>query len=163
VLFPSTENEPSQAPQPGAAVQVPAGGGTVLVVDDDPSVRQVASQMLEMAGYEVLLAGDGGEAVACFAARPEAIDLVLLDMTMPNMDGSEAFQELRKLRPDVRVILSSGYNEQDATNRFAGKGLAGFIQKPYRAAKLLAAVGEALGGQRAGRSGTGPEREQEER
>jgi len=82
--------------------------------------------------------------VALYRRHAGQIDLVLLDMTMPQMGGEEAFGELRRIRSDVRVILSSGYSKQDATNRFAGKGLAGFIQKPYRSAKLLAKVREAL-------------------
>ena len=71
---------------------------------------------------------------------------MLLDLSMPQMDGQETFRELRRLREDVRVVLTSGYNEQDAVNRFAGKGLAGFIQKPYRAAELLAAIAQAISG-----------------
>ena len=77
-------------------------------------------------------------------ADTEGIDVVLLDMTMPRMDGEEAFRELRRIRQGVRVILTSGYNEQDATERFAGKGLAGFIQKPYRPAELITKINDAL-------------------
>jgi DNA-binding response OmpR family regulator len=94
--------------------------------------------------------------VDIFAERADEVDLVLLDMTMPRMGGEEAFRELRKLRPRVPVILSSGYNEQDATARFAGKGLAGFIQKPYRPSELLARIREAL----AGREQAGEDRPQ---
>lgn len=79
-----------------------------------------------------------------FRERPMEITLVLLDMTMPRMSGEEAFREMRRIRPDVRVVLTSGYNEQEATTRFTGKGLAGFIQKPFTHASLLAKVREAL-------------------
>ena len=72
-----------------------------------------------------------------FRDHNEAISAVLLDMTMPRMGGVETFGELRKIRPDVRVILSSGYNEQEATQEFAGKDLAGFISKPYRPRVLI--------------------------
>ena len=114
---------------------------TVLVVDDDETVRSVTRRMLEHAGYSVLQAADGVEALEVYASNP-GIDVVLLDMTMPHMDGEETFRELRRISGDVRVVLTSGYNEQDATERFAGKGLAGFIQKPYRPAELLAKIVE---------------------
>ena len=71
--------------------------------------------------------------------------MVLLDLTMPRMDGEETFRELRRIRPDVRVIISSGYNEQESTNRFAGKGLAGFIQKPYGVRPLVEKIRQGLG------------------
>ena len=64
------------------------------------------------------------------------ISIVLLDLTMPRLDGEEAFKELRKIKPDIKVIMSSGYNEQDVTQRFVGKGLAGFVQKPYKLSVL---------------------------
>ena len=70
---------------------------------------------------------------------------MLLDLTMPHLDGEARFRELRRIRADVRVILSSGYNEQELIERFAGKGLAGFIQKPYRPAQLADKLREVLG------------------
>ena len=76
------------------------------------------------------------------SGRIDEIVVVLLDLTMPHLDGEETFRELRRLRPDVRVILSSGYNEQETTDRFAGKGLAGFLQKPYG----LRPLGEKIAG-----------------
>ena len=100
--------------------------------------------MLQKSGYIVLTAVDGRQGVELYRQHAGEIDLVLLDMTMPQMGGEEAFGELRRICSDVRVILSSGYSEQDATNRFAGKGLAGFIQKPYRSAELLVKVREVL-------------------
>jgi len=108
------------------------GHGMILVVDDEPGLRETASLMLEDIGFQVTTACDGVEAVEIFGRLYDQIDAVLLDMTMPNMDGKVAFREIRRIDPDARVILSSGYNEQDATSHFAGKGLAGFIQKPYR-------------------------------
>lgn len=119
-------------------------GGVVLIVDDENTIRNVAKKMLSRAGYEVVTAVDGKEGVELFSQRPEEIDVVLLDMTMPRMDGVTAFMEIRKIRPDARVILSSGYNEHEAASRFAGKGLAGFIQKPYTSDILLEKIGESL-------------------
>ncbi|MFC1734470.1 response regulator [Candidatus Hydrogenedentota bacterium] len=112
------------------------GNGTVLLVDDDETVRDVGKMMLESMGLTALTAADGREAVALFGERAEDIDCVVLDLTMPHMDGEEAFRELRRIRSDIRVVLSSGYNEQDVTQRFVGKGVAGFVQKPYRSEDL---------------------------
>ena len=108
-----------------------AMSGTVLVVDDEASVLEVTTKMLGRCGLVTLTARDGIEALEIFRDRRDDISLIILDMTMPRMDGEETFRELRALAPDVRVILTSGYNEQDATNRFVGKGLAGFMQKPF--------------------------------
>ena len=118
--------------------------GTVLVIDDEESVREIASIMLEESGYTVLTASGGVEGVATFKAQQKSIVAILLDMTMPDMDGSTVFRELKMIQPDVTVILSSGYNEQDATNRFAGKGLAGFLQKPYTPNALYKKLSEVL-------------------
>ncbi len=112
------------------------GSGTVLVADDEEMVCAVAKRMLERMGFKVLTALDGREALKSFCAHTEEIDLVLLDLTMPHLDGLEVFQEMRRIQPGVRVILCSGYNEKDATQHFVGKGLAGFIQKPFQRAQL---------------------------
>jgi CheY-like chemotaxis protein len=120
------------------------GQGVILLVDDEETVRKVGSQMLERAGFKVLLAMDGRDALNVFRSQPEDITCVLLDLTMPNMDGEETFRELRALKDNVRVILSSGYNEQEAINRFTHSGLAGFIQKPYQYASLMHKLRQVL-------------------
>ena len=120
----------------------------IVAANDDrqQSFLQLTWQrMLEHLGFEVITAADGREALERFHERPEEIACVVLDLTMPRMDGEEAFRELRRLRGDVCVILSSGYNEQEVVNRFAGKGLAGFIQKPYNLAKLRETLAPILG------------------
>ena len=108
----------------------------ILIVDDEETVCDVTEQMLERFGFSVLTAPDGHAALKLFGVHADEIVCVLLDLTMPLMDGEEAFREMRRLHPGVRVILCSGYNEQDAILRFAGKGLAGFIQKPFTMAAL---------------------------
>ncbi len=92
--------------------------------------------MLSRLGFAVLTAADGHEALAVYREHMDEIALVLLDLTMPRMDGEETFGALRALDPGVRVIMSSGYSEQDMDTRFAGKGLAGFVPKPYTLAEL---------------------------
>ena len=122
-----------------------AGSGTVLVVDDEEIVRSTAHHTLERYGYRPILAEHGEQAVEEYRRQPE-IDLVLLDLTMPVMSGEEALRRLQAINPKVKVLLSSGYNEVEAVQRFAGKGLAGFIQKPYTAAALAEKVKEVLNG-----------------
>ena len=124
------------------------GSGTVLVVDDEESVRTIARQMLERMGFRVVLANDGIEGVQMFRdveASGVRIACVLLDLTMPHMNGEEAFHELRRLRPDVTVVLASGYSEATLSERFANLGLSGFLQKPYRLATLQHKIAELLG------------------
>jgi CheY-like chemotaxis protein len=116
------------------------GQGTVLLVDDEKIVRRIGSEMLRSLGYEVITANDGLDALETFR-RHRDIDFVILDLTMPHLDGEETFRELVALDPDVKVFISSGYSEHDVTERFAGATLAGFIPKPY----LLTTLREILG------------------
>jgi len=115
------------------------GSGTVLLVDDEETVRGIGAEMLKELGFSTVTASDGREAIEIFNSTPD-IAFVILDLTMPHLDGEECFRELRRLKADVRVIMSSGYNEQEVTRKFAGKGLAGFIQKPYMLSTLKEAV-----------------------
>lgn len=119
------------------------GSGTVLLVDDEESVRGIGSAMLKELGFAVVTANDGREALELFRIVPD-IRVVILDLTMPRMDGEQCFRELRQQKPDVKVIISSGYNEQEVTQRFVGKGLAGFVQKPYRLSVLKDALKAVL-------------------
>ncbi|MFO0945915.1 MAG: response regulator [Planctomycetota bacterium] len=137
VLFPVAQGEPQPLRTNVKHADDYQGGGLVLIVDDEKAVRELASRVLVKGGFEVLLATNGQEAVDVFRERQHEIILVLLDMMMPRLSGEETFRQLRQINPNVRVILSSGYNEQETTNRFAGKGLAGFVQKPYRSQELL--------------------------
>jgi CheY-like chemotaxis protein len=120
------------------------GTGTVLLVDDEESVRAVGRRMLERLGFTVLAAADGREAVELTSRHGTEIVAVVLDLTMPHMDGEQTFAELRKTGSNVPVILCSGYTGHDALQRAHAIGLAGFIQKPYDVATLRAALRAAL-------------------
>ena len=121
------------------------GSGLVLLVDDEETVRGIGVEMLKALGFSALTANDGNEAIRIFKETPD-IGFVILDLTMPHMDGEQCFRELRQIKPDVMVIISSGYNEQDVTQRFLGKGLAGYIQKPYKLSQLKDVIrGRAMG------------------
>ncbi|MCP4664503.1 MAG: response regulator [bacterium] len=144
VLFPANES-----PENGAAsrrrdeggAEGWQGEGTVLIVDDDQRIRAVVKKMLGRMGFDVLTAPDGCEGVQVFREHADEIVCVLLDLTMPHMDGEETFREMRRIRPDVRVILCSGYSMKSATQQEP----AGFIQKPYKMAALKDKLIEVLG------------------
>ena len=145
LLFPAAAVPAAEERTPAGAAAVDGGGRLVLVVDDEPTVRAVAAKMFECLGFAVLTAADGAEALEIFAERGEEIWCVLLDLTMPRMDGEETFRELRRLKKDVRVLMASGYNEQEVSQRFVGKGLAGFIQKPFQLKELREALARLMG------------------
>ena len=117
-----------------------------MVVDDEEAVRMVCARLVESFGFQAIEAADGQEAVDIFAQKPDAITLVLLDLTMPNMDGQEAFRELRRIQPEARVLLMSGFNEQEVSARFTAPGLGGFLQKPFKPEQLRAKLREILEG-----------------
>jgi CheY-like chemotaxis protein len=146
VLFPVVPAEPeNQENKIQEEKRIWQGSGLVLLVDDDETVRQVGKRMLERLGFEVILAADGQEAIETFRRRADQIRCVLLDLTMPRLDGEECFRELRRIRDDVRVVVTSGYNEQEVTQRFTGKGLAGFVQKPFTLSTLQETLWAILG------------------
>jgi PAS domain S-box-containing protein len=117
------------------------GSGQILLVDDEAMVLAVGKVMLEELGFKVLAASNGREAVELFKEHQDTIGQVVMDLTMPHMGGEEAFGEMRQLDPAVKVIITSGYNEQEITPLFAGKGLSGFIQKPFSFSALRKALG----------------------
>jgi PAS domain S-box-containing protein len=131
----------SQAPSDPASIVL---GGLVLLVDDEHSILEVTAKALERLGFDVETAADGREALELFSKRPEAYRLALVDLTMPRMDGRECFKALRALRPDLPVVLCSGFSEQESVKAFLGEGLAGFIQKPYSMSSLRKALIAAL-------------------
>jgi len=114
----------------------PARRGNVLVVDDEEMVLGLCRDMVERLGFKVLTAADGEQAVAVFTEHADDITCVILDLNMPHRDGITTFDTLRKIRQDVKVIISSGYDKQEVSGRFDGKGLAGFIKKPYQLENL---------------------------
>jgi two-component system cell cycle sensor histidine kinase/response regulator CckA len=131
LLLPAASGVPESRQASRARVEAFGAGGTILIVDDEAAVRDVASALLQQLGFRTRLAANGDVALAVYREHADEIVCVLMDLTMPGLDGAETFRELRRIRPDVRVLLMSGYNEQDAIAGFAGRGLAGFVQKPF--------------------------------
>ena len=148
VLLPAAKGEAPNLVISDPAKKLWHGTGTILLVDDEETIRVLSKQMLERLGFRVLTAADGCEALTIFRAQQQEIVAILLDLTMPHMDGEETFRELQRIKTEVPVIMSSGYNEQDIAQRFDGKGLAGFIQKPYRMAMLSQTLRATLEGKR---------------
>ncbi len=138
VLLPSSTA--AQQAEITARLQDLYGQGTILVVDDEATVRSVAKTTLERFGYKVLLARNGVEALEIFKQFPDQVTAVLLDLTMPLMSGEETFEKLREIRTDIPILVSSGYNQIEVIKRFTGKALAGFVGKPYSAAALVEKV-----------------------
>jgi CheY-like chemotaxis protein len=120
------------------------GHGAILVVDDEELVRNMARFSLQRYGYTVETAADGPAALEIFSARPNDFDAVLLDLTMPQMDGEEALRAVRQIRTNVPILLSSGFNEAEAVKRFGDAGIAGYVQKPYTATTLARKLKQAL-------------------
>ena len=144
LYFPEArEPEPRSLQKTGGDV-VEAGSGTILVIDDEDTVRTVATAFLEELGYRVLTASDGKEAVEVFRASPEPIDLVIIDMVMPAMGGRECFRALKAIRPGLKAVLSTGYDFNAAVQEILDEGMRGFVQKPYQLRQLSEVVAAAL-------------------
>jgi CheY-like chemotaxis protein len=120
------------------------GEGTILLVDDEEQVRKVANEQLEYLGYKVIIANDGIEAVGIYKKKKEKIDLILLDMVMPDMSGKETFQSLKNIDPDVKIILISGFSQNGKAAEILSGGALGFIQKPFKLYDLSKIISEVL-------------------
>ena len=122
------------------------GDGKILVVDDEPMVRTMARDLLETAGFSVVEASTGVEAVELYRSDGTDIDVIILDMTMPGMSGAEALRKIRAIDGDARVILTSGYDGQDTVAELKAMEEVAFLQKPYRARTLLGKIATVLEG-----------------
>ena len=135
--------EEMQAPR-NLAGTAPEGTETILLVDDEDMIWDVIIDMLQGLGYSVILAANGREAGEVYAANADSIDLVLLDMVMPEMTGSEAFYRLRDMDPDVKVLLSSGYVGEGEAQSLLRDGALGFLEKPYSVEQLARRMRDIL-------------------
>lgn len=139
VLFPCAKGSSVIAKDTRSDISFDASNNnnTIMVADDEESVRTITKMVLEEFGFKVITAKDGRDAVQKFKRHHKEIELVLLDLTMPYLTGDEVYREMRRISPAVKVILSSGYSERDVINKFAGKKIMGFLQKPFKAEELL--------------------------
>ena len=127
-----------------AAEHLTKGSSTILLVDDEVQVLAVCTRMLEILGYAVLEAKNGRGAVEIYKANKDKVDLVLLDMIMPDMGGGEAYDRMKKINPNVKVLLSSGYSIEGQATEILERGCDSFIQKPFDLKELSGKVGELL-------------------
>jgi len=125
-------------------IAIDRGKGTVLLVDDEIAMLEVESEMIAALGYEVLPVDNGSEAIDIFADKRDEIDLVILDMIMPGMNGNEVFAGLKEIDPDIRVILSSGYSFDNRGEKFLKTGFRGVLQKPFSMEKLSNKIKEVM-------------------
>lgn len=144
VSFPAVQADDVVRRMDPPPLMTPSATATILVVDDEPLLRKLATAILENSGYSVLSAKDGREGVEVLRQNAPKIGAVLLDMTMPVMGGREAFQLIREIQPDVPIIVSSGYGEVFAREELADDEITRFIQKPYTAARLVESIREAM-------------------
>ncbi len=139
---------PMTSAETEAEAELPAGpvrgSARILVVDDEPVVRAMAADMLESLGYEVATANDGQEALECYEREEGRFDLVLLDLVMPRVGGREAFEQLHRLNPGVRVLLASGYSMNSEAQAILDQGARDFIQKPFQADNLSRKIAAIL-------------------
>lgn len=143
VFLPATEHLPEKINK--ELRDTPAGIGTILVVDDEETVRNFTKETLESLGYNILLAADGYEALGIFNLSKEDIDLVILDLIMPKMSGDEVFHRMKLEDPDVNVLISSGYGiEEQTKGMMKDTGISGFLHKPYNISEIAEAVKMAL-------------------
>lgn len=125
-------------------VAIVSSAGGVLLVDDEETIRNVGKEMLETLGYKVFVAGNGRDALALYEENKKEIDIVVLDMVMPDMGGGETYDKLKVVNPDLKVILSSGYSMNDQTYKIMERGCNGFIQKPFNMNDLSKKLWEVL-------------------
>lgn len=143
VLFPAIESLSERPASREGDRGKASGARTVLVVDDEEAVLDVAQQLLASVGYQVITAENGSEGIEEFESHAGEIDCVLLDLTMPEMDGTRTFEALKKISDGVPVILASGYSKADVEDQFGDRGFAGFIQKPYTLEELESRIRES--------------------
>lgn len=135
VLFPASVEQPAITNRDGGGADLQreliGHNLKVLVIDDEEAIRSITDDMLSELGFETVTAASGEEGAALFARDSGGIDIVLLDQIMPGIDGVSTFKKLRTVRPDIKVILASGFSQQEVAERFSGLGLNGFLPKPY--------------------------------
>jgi CheY-like chemotaxis protein len=142
VFLPASEGRP----EPAAGGECIGGGATVLVVDDEAAVRNFIGAVLRKGGYRVVSASDGQEALTVME-RESNVAAIVLDVIMPVMGGKDVLPKLKALRPELKILLTSGYSESEARRLCATYPGAAFLQKPYTAQQVAKAVEELLRGE----------------
>jgi len=138
----SSPQRPARITKEGPAAEIK---GTVLIADDEELVRYASKRVVEHAGMDVLTAGDGAEAVEVYRTHADLVDLVILDLDMPELNGEQALVEIRKMAPEAKILISSGYVLREREAALRALGVHGFLHKPYDSVTLVATIAKALG------------------
>lgn len=125
-------------------MDIVTGSGKILLIDDEEMVTDIGQQLLQTLGYDVITAASGSEGVAAYRRQHDGIDMVILDMVMPDMSGWEAFDKLQQIDPAVKVLLSTGYSLDNQISQMLESGCRGYIQKPFRIQALSKKVHEIM-------------------
>ena len=144
IFLPPVEGPPEGEARPLEPTSDWKGRGTILLAEDEEGVRVTTAELLRAGGFSVDVAESGRCAIDKFRIAPQRYKAVLLDFAMPDGDGEEAFKEIRAIQPQTIILVMSGYNSQHVLDRFKGKGLNGFIQKPFQANSLMAVIRKVL-------------------
>jgi len=143
IYLPAAASPAVAAPEP-AGDPYPKGTETALLVDDEPALREMAESMLGALGYRTFVAADGEAACRLFREHAEEIDFVILDIIMPKMGGREAFREMRRLKPGIPVLLSSGYSVEGLVQEILAEGANDFLPKPYGLSQIARTIRRML-------------------
>jgi CheY-like chemotaxis protein len=138
-LAENVERKASEAPH-----EIPRGNGRILLVDDEEIVRNVASEMIQMLGYSVIVSSDGRDALEYYKDHFREIDLVVLDIVMPRLGGFDCFMGMKAVNPAIKAFAFSGYVINDEVNKMLEQGALGFVQKPFDVKSFSKAIQEAL-------------------
>jgi CheY-like chemotaxis protein len=146
LFFPAMEEaDTAVATDTAVALNRQPISGAVLMIDDEASVREAAVDILALENVFVFTAANGADGIALYQEKMEAIDLILLDLSMPGLSGHETFRALRQIDPQVKIILSSGYSEEEVYRQFAGEDVTDFLAKPFQLATLIQKAQRYLG------------------
>ncbi|MCP4603769.1 MAG: response regulator, partial [Proteobacteria bacterium] len=144
LYLPQISSDAPSEKEPAIQDEPARGSAHLLLVDDEEFVLDSASQLLEMSGYKVSICRNGREAVTYYKENWRAIDLVMLDMVMPEMGGRETFAEMKKVNPQIRALLSTGYSINGEARQILDEGVMEFIQKPYRRIEIVEKIADIL-------------------
>ncbi len=142
--FPAVSGDPEEHRESSLFADLPHGSGTILIVDDEPFVREFGREMLERFGYTVHTASNGEEAMEIYRNDPKAVDLVILDLIMPGMGGRKCLEEILAVDPDARIIVASGYSPHETARETLEAGARDFVSKPYLVQEILQKIHRAL-------------------
>jgi CheY-like chemotaxis protein len=140
LFFPAAADQLVDEPAPGKDDFARQKEGMVLVIDDETAVRDAVSDILSLEGIQTMTAVDGTEGIAHYQEHQKDIQLVILDLSMPGLSGEETYAELKKINPDARILISSGYSQNEVSHRFSDQDAPGFLQKPYKLTTLIETV-----------------------